>query len=223
MGWLPRGEACCISHRLRRRLTLGNAVKVRLVSERSLGTFLSGGIDFPIVAALTARHHAGRIKTFSIGFDDPALDGPATCVELTTTWARTTPISSLPPTPSKYSRLTKAYDLPFADSSAIPSLLLSELASREAIVALSGDGGDKGFGGCLRYRAAETLQCMNPVWSATSGLADPAAALRESAGQRMAVRPTRHRGSMPNVGVRYRGLMEHQPSEIRELVRTPET
>ena len=202
---------------------LEEAVRIRLVSERPLGAFLSGGIDSTIVTALMARHHSGPIKTFSIGFDDPAFDesGYARGVADYLGTDHTDLIVSPDPV-DMFARLAEAYDQPFADSSAIPTLLLSELASREVVVALSGDGGDEAFGGYVRYRAAEMLQRMNPVWSATSWLADPMAAVAERAGQRRVARLTRHMTPMPNLGVRYRGLMEYQPLEMREAVWTPE-
>ena len=203
--------------------TLEEAVKIRLVSERPLGAFLSGGIDSTIVTALMARHHSGPVKTFSIGFDDPAFDesGHARGVANYLGTDHTDLIVSPDPV-DMFSRLAEAYDQPFADSSAIPTLLLSELASREVVVALSGDGGDEGFGGYVRYRAAEVLQRMNPVWSATSWLADPMGAVAERAGQPRAARLTRHMTPMPNLGIRYRGLMEYQPVGVRESVWTPE-
>lgn len=202
---------------------LEEAVKVRLVSERPLGAFLSGGIDSTIVAALMARHHSGPVKTFSIGFDDPAFDesGYARGVAEYLGTNHTELIVTPDPV-DMFARLAEAYDQPFADSSAIPTLLLSELASREVAVALSGDGGDEGFGGYMRYRAAEVLQRLNPLWSATSWLADPVGAVADSAGQRRVARLTRHMKPMPDLGVRYRGLMQYQPASVRQSVWTPE-
>lgn len=202
---------------------LEEAVKIRLVSERPLGAFLSGGIDSTIVTALMARHHSGPVKTFSIGFDEPAYDesrfarGVAEFLGTDHTELIVTPDPV-----SMFSQLTSAYDQPLADASAIPTLLLSELASREVVVALAGDGGDEAFGGYVRYRAAEVLQRMNPLWSVTSWLADPMAAVAERTGQRRVARLARHMTPMPSLAVRYRGLMEYQPLGIRESVWTPE-
>jgi len=202
---------------------LEEAVKIRLVSERPLGAFLSGGIDSTIVTALMTRHHSGPVKTFSIGFDDPAFDesGYARGVADYLGTDHTELVVSPDPV-DMFARLARAYDQPFADSSAIPTLLLSELASREVVVALSGDGGDEGFGGYVRYRAAEVLQRMNPVLSATAWLADPTAAVAERVGQRRVARLTRQMAPMSNLGVRYRGLMQYQPFAVREAVWTPE-
>ena len=202
---------------------LEEAVRIRLVSERPLGAFLSGGIDSTIVTALMARHHSGPVKTFSIGFNDPAFDESGYARGIADYLGTDhTELIVTPDPVDMFARLAGAYDQPFADSSAIPTLLLSELASREVVVALSGDGGDEGFGGYVRYRAAQMLQRMNPVWSATSWLADPVAAVAERAGQRRVARLTRHMTPMPNLGVRYRGLMEYQPLAVRKSVWTPE-
>ena len=202
---------------------LEQAVKIRLVSERPLGAFLSGGIDSTIVAALMTRHHSGPVKTFSIGFDDPAFDesGYARGVADYLGTDHTDLIVS-PDPGDMLTRLAQAFDQPFADSSAIPTLLLSELASREVVVALSGDGGDEGFGGYLRYRAAEVLQRMNSVWAATSWVANPLATLAERVGQRRAARLLGGLRPQQGLGVRYRNLMEYQPFGVRELVWTHE-
>lgn len=202
---------------------LEEAVKIRLVSERPLGAFLSGGIDSTIVTALMARHHSGPVKTFSIGFDDPAFDESGYAREVANYLGTDhTELVVTPDPVGMFARIAEAYDQPFADSSAIPTLLLCELASLNVTVALSGDGGDEGFGGYMRYRAAEVLQRLNPVWSTTSWLADPVATVAERAGQRRVARLARHMTPMPNLGVRYRGLMEYQSTGIRQSVWTPD-
>lgn len=202
---------------------LEEAVKIRLVSERPLGAFLSGGIDSTIVTALMTRHHSGPVKTFSIGFDDPDFDESGYARRVAEYLGTDhTELIVTPDPVAMFGQLAEAYDQPFADSSAIPTLLLSELASKDVVVALSGDGGDEGFGGYVRYQAAAMLQRMNPLWSATAVLADPLAAVAERAGQRRLARLTRHMAPMPNLGVRYRGLMEWQPTAVREAIWTPD-
>lgn len=201
---------------------LEEAVRIRLVSERPLGAFLSGGIDSTIVTALMARHHSGPVKTFSIGFDDPTYDesgfarGVAEYLgtDHTELIVRPDPVSTL-------ELLAEAYDQPFADSSAIPTLLLSELTSREVVVALSGDGGDEGFGGYERYAAAALLQRMNPLLRAASPLREGATGLAERAGQRRLGRLARELRPQPSLGARYRGLMEYLPADLRTILWTP--
>jgi asparagine synthase (glutamine-hydrolysing) len=200
---------------------LEEAVRIRLVSERPLGAFLSGGIDSTIVTALMARHHSGPVKTFSIGFDDPAYDesgfarGVAEYLgtDHTELIVRPDPVSTL-------DQLAEAYDQPFGDSSAIPTLLLSELTSREVVVALSGDGGDEGFGGYERYAAAALLQRVNPLLKAASVLQRPATALADRYGQRRLGRLARELRPQPSLGSRYRGLMEYQPTDLRAALWT---
>lgn len=201
--------------------TLEEAVKVRLISERPIGAFLSGGIDSTIVTALMARHHSGQVKTFSVGFDDPTLDesGHARSVadylgtDHTEVIARPDPVAI-------FERLAETYDQPFADSSAIPTLILSDIASRDVVVALSGDGGDEGFAGYVRYEAAPLLQRLNPLLPATAMFAEPLSRLAESLGQSRIARLFQHMTPKPNLDVRYRELMEYQPSVIRQSVWT---
>lgn len=202
---------------------LEEAVKIRLVSERPLGAFLSGGIDSTIVTALMARHHSGPVKTFSIGFDEPAFDeSPHARGVADYLGTDHTELIVSPDPAEMFARLAEAYDQPFADSSAIPTLMLSELASRDVVVALSGDGGDEGFGGYLRYEVAALLQRLNPLWRATSGVADPFATLAERVGQRRLGRLAQHMTPRQSLGVRYRGLMEYQPEPVRQAVWTDE-
>jgi asparagine synthase (glutamine-hydrolysing) len=130
------------------------ATRIRLMSEVPLGAFLSGGIDSSAVVAAMAEQLPGRVKTFSIGFPEAAFD------ELR--WARI--ISERfdtdhhefvvkPDAMAIMPKLARHYGEPFADSSAIPSFYLSELAGRHVTVALNGDGGDESFAGYDRYIA----------------------------------------------------------------------
>ncbi len=200
---------------------LDEAVRIRLVSERPLGAFLSGGIDSTIVTALMTRHHTGPVKTFSIGFADPAYDesdyARAVAGYLGTDH---TELIVEPDPVGMLDRLVEAYDQPFADSSAIPTLLLSELASREVVVALSGDGGDEGFGGYERYRAAPVLQRLNPLLGLTSAVEGPLTSWADRSGRRRLGRLARELRPQPSLGVRYRGIMELVPVDLREELWT---
>ena len=202
---------------------LEEAVRIRLVSERPLGAFLSGGIDSTIVTALMARHHSGPVKTYSIGFSDPAFDESGYAQGVADFLGTDhTELIVAPDPVDMLRRLGDAYDQPFADSSAIPTLLLSELAASEVVVALSGDGGDEGFGGYERYVAATALQRLNWAWRMAAPVKDPLVDLADRIGQRKVGRLARELRPQPSLGARYRGLMEYLPESLRRQVWTSE-
>jgi len=138
------------------RATLDEAVRLRLLSDVPLGAFLSGGLDSSLIVALMARHMTERVKTFAIGFaGEPSFDETAHArrvAELLGTdhhefIVEPDAISLLP-------FLVWHHDQPFADSSAIPTYLVSQHTRAHVTVALSGDGGDELFAGYERFHAA---------------------------------------------------------------------
>ena len=131
---------------------LTDAVRSHLMSDVPLGAFLSGGIDSSLVVGLMAEVSGARVKTFSIGFDEPAFDelehGAAGRAALRHRSSRVRRQAGR----RRDSRpAVSHFDEPFADSSAIPTWYVSEMARRHVTVVLSGDGGDELFGGYDRY------------------------------------------------------------------------
>jgi len=142
---------------------LSAAIADQRLADVPLGAFLSGGVDSSTVVALLQRQSNRPVRTFTIGFDDPASDesGHAAAVarHLGTDHVdlRVTGVEAMGVAP----RLAELYDEPFADASAIPTFLVAQLARRDVTVALSGDGGDELFGGYERH--AHTLRLHDAV------------------------------------------------------------
>ncbi|NQU70454.1 MAG: asparagine synthase (glutamine-hydrolyzing), partial [Rhodospirillales bacterium] len=138
------------------------AVKRRLISDVPLGAFLSGGIDSASVVASMAHVSSDPIKTFTIGFEEPAFDERRYAKLVSDRYG--TEHHEFVVSPDAISVLPKLvwhYGEPFADSSAIPTYYLSELTRRHVTVALNGDGGDENFLGYPRYVGAWLGSWMN--------------------------------------------------------------
>lgn len=142
-----------------------SAVKYRMVSDVPFGTFLSGGIDSSMVTAAAQANSDKPIKTFSIGFEEEQFNEAKFARdvsnhlqtdhhEFTVTYKQAI---------EQVQNLMEIYDEPFGDPSAIPSLLVSELARKHVTMTLSGDGGDELFFGYGMYNWAERLN--NPLIS----------------------------------------------------------
>jgi asparagine synthase (glutamine-hydrolysing) len=134
-------------HRLR------ESVKIRLLSEVPLGAFLSGGVDSSAVVAMMAGISPEPVVTCSISFGDAAFNESEYAKTVADQYHTQHHVEQVDPDDiSLVDRLAMVYDEPYADSSAMPTYRVCELARKTVTVALSGDGGDESFGGYRRYR-----------------------------------------------------------------------
>lgn len=141
---------------------LTEAVKLRLISDVPLGAFLSGGVDSSSIVALMAGLGSGPVKTFSIGFPNKEYDETRYARMVAERYG--TDHEELVIEPDALAvipRLVWHYGEPFADSSAVPTYYVSEMARRRVTVALNGDGGDEAFLGYGRYESCRRISRLD--------------------------------------------------------------
>ena len=171
------------------RTVFDESVKIRLRSDVPVGVFLSGGIDSGLVTASAARAAIEPLQSFSIGFADQRFDErPLARLVAEQYGTRHTEVvvdlaAEVRRPEDLLTSLVSMYDQPYADSSAIPSNVVSREARKHLKVVMTGDGGDETFGGYRRYSAALLADWM----TATLGPVAPMAA-------RLAPAPRQRRG-----------------------------
>lgn len=138
---------------------LQESCSLRMVSDVPVGVFLSGGIDSSLVTALLSKDSTTRLKTFTIGFDDPAFDESSHAQAVSKHFGtdHTEMICSENDFLNTLDSYYEMYDEPFGDSSGIPTFLVSSLARQKVTVSLSADGGDEVFGGYDRYHSVSSM------------------------------------------------------------------
>jgi asparagine synthase (glutamine-hydrolysing) len=136
------------------RARIRDSVRAHLVSDVPVGVLLSGGVDSSLLAALAAEEGGEPLRTFSIGFEERSFDELADARLVADRYGtRHRELVVRPDAALLLPALAEAFDEPFADSSALPTYLVSRLAAEGVKVALSGEGGDELFGGYYTYSA----------------------------------------------------------------------
>src|SRR4051794_10905961 len=136
------------------RARLRDSVRAHLLADVPVGVLLSGGVDSAVLAALAAQETPEAVHTFTIGFEERSFDERADARRVAEQYGTNHHEMLVQPDPRRLlPALAEAFDEPFADSSALPTYLVSELAAEHVKVALSGEGGDELFGGDQTYVA----------------------------------------------------------------------
>ena len=148
-------------------IRLRESVKIHLMTEVPLGAFLSGGVDSSAVVAMMANLMGEPVNTCSISFGDPAFNESQYAQKVADRYRTQHNVEQVDQDDfDLIDKLASLYDEPFADSSAMPTYRVCELARKRVTVALSGDGGDENFAGYGRYRwhlNEERMRSMLPL------------------------------------------------------------
>jgi asparagine synthase (glutamine-hydrolysing) len=198
---------------------IGEAVSRRLISERPIGSFLSGGYDSTIVTAYMVKAMQEKVNTFTIGFENPEFNEANHAYRVANHLGTNHHVEILKPDPEAVvHEISTILDQPFADSSILPTYLLAKFARENVIVALGGDGGDEVFGGYDRYLAAPTLQKFNALMGPSNFLINQVGtkSFQES---RKVKRLRSQLIPMPSLADRYSSILSLvQPLDLSRLI-----
>jgi asparagine synthase (glutamine-hydrolysing) len=182
---------------------LHKTIRRQMIADVKLGTFLSGGIDSTVVSAIAQNESSEKIRTYTIGFSEKEYDESKYAEKIARHLGtdhltmHVTPDDVLKVVPD----LASIYDEPFADSSQIPSFLVSKLAREHVTVCLSGDGGDELFAGYNRYLWTQSL------WGKLSPVPKP---MRQLLGKALAIPPPAFWDKL------YQGFSSFKPDSFEE-------
>jgi asparagine synthase (glutamine-hydrolysing) len=155
------------------RERLRDSVRAHLIADVPVGVLLSGGVDSSALTALAASESSERVSTFSIGFAETSFDELSAARVVAERYGTDHHELVIRPDAAELlPRLVEAFDEPFADSSALPTYLVSELAAGSVKVALSGEGGDELFGGYYTYVADQIAPRLAPAARALRGVVE---------------------------------------------------
>ena len=190
------------------------AVSRRLISERPLGSFLSGGYDSTVITAYMAKLMGQKVQTYSIGFQSAQFNEAHHARKVANYLGTSHHEEILSPDPALVvEKISQVLDQPFADSSIVPTYLLAKFAREDLVVALSGDGGDEVFGGYDRYLATPILQTLNPVLGLTK-IANKVINKSPLGKKRKLSRAGTQLKAMPSMAERYFSIQSLTQSEV---------
>ena len=195
------------------------AVSRRLISERPLGSFLSGGYDSTVVTAYMAKLMKEKVQTYSIGFQSKVFNEAHHAKQVANFLGTNHHEEILSPDSALViEKISQVLDQPFADSSIVPTYLLAKFARENLIVALGGDGGDEVFGGYDRYLATPVMQKLNPFLGlARAGL--KLAGKKSIGGSRKINRVGSQLSPKASLAARYSSILSlTQPQELFALI-----
>ena len=201
------------------KVLIKKAVSDRMIAERPLGSFLSGGFDSTVVTAYMAELSQTKVQTFSIGFKDKRFNEADHAKKVANFLGTEHHEMYIEPDPLLIVEdLSKLMDQPFADQSIIPTYLLSQFAKEHITVALGGDGGDEVFSGYDRYLGTPLMQFMNPTLPAINTFAKIGGKFLSNENRKFK-RVLSQLAPSESIATRYSAILSNaQPLELESLI-----